>query len=58
MFSIAGGGGSKTIKPGKTLSMKVTFKPTSKGSKSSTLRIASNDSDTPIIEIPLSGTGQ
>ncbi len=58
MFLIAGGGGSKTIKPGKTLTMKVTFKPTSKGSKSSTLRIASNDPDTPIIEIPLSGTGQ
>jgi sugar lactone lactonase YvrE len=56
MFTITSGGGvSKTIKPGKTLTIKVVFKPTSAGSKSSTLRITSNDPDTPAIDIPLTG---
>ena len=58
MFMIMSGGGSNTIKPGKTLTIKVNFKPTSKGSKASTLRIASNDPDTPTIDIQLNGTGQ
>jgi len=58
MFKITSGSGSKTIKPGKTLTIKVTFKPTSKGSKSSTLMITSNDPDTPTIDILLSGIGQ
>ena len=57
MFTITSGGGvSKTIKPGKPLTIKVAFKPTSGGSKSSTLRITSNDPDTPTIDIPLTGT--
>jgi hypothetical protein len=57
MFTITSGGGvSKTIKPGKTLTIKVVFKPTSAGSKSSTLEITSNDPDTPTIDIPLTGT--
>jgi len=56
MFTIMSGGGvSKTIKPGKTLTIKVVFKPTSAGSKSSTLEITSNDPDTPTIDIPLTG---
>jgi hypothetical protein len=57
MFTIATGSGSKTIKPGKSLSIKVTFKPISKGSKSANLEITSNDLVTPTIGIPLSGTG-
>jgi hypothetical protein len=57
MFTITSGGGvSKTIKPGKTLTIKVSFKPTSTGSKSSSLRITSNDPDTPTVDIPLTGT--
>jgi len=57
MFTITSGGGvSKTIKPGKTLTIKVSFKPTSAGSKSSTLEITSNDPDTPTIDIPLTAT--
>lgn len=58
IFTITSGGGSKTIKPGKSLTMKITFKPTSKGSKSANLEITSNDPDTPTIDIPLSGTVQ
>ena len=57
MFTAKGGSGSKTIKPGKTLSIIVTFKPTSTGLKSSTLRIASNDPDTPTVDVSLSGKG-
>jgi len=58
MFKITSGGGSKTIKPGKSLTIKVTFKPTSTGSKSANLEITSNDPVTPTLDIPLSGTGQ
>ena len=58
MFKITSGGGSKTIKPGKTLTIKVAFKPTSTGSKSANLEINSNDPVTPTLDIPLTGTGQ
>ena len=58
MFTITSGGGSKTIKPGKSLTIKAAFKPTSTGSKSATLEITSDDPFTPIFDIPLSGTGQ
>jgi len=57
MFTLTSGGGNKTIKPGKFLTIKVKFKPTSVGSKTSTLRIVSNDPDAPTIDIPLIGTG-
>jgi len=56
MFTITSGGVSKTIKPNKTLTIKVVFKPTSAGSKSSMLGITCNDPDTPTIDIPLTGT--
>ena len=58
MFRLTSGGGNKTIKPGKFLTLKVTFKPTLTGSKASTLRMVSNDPDEPTIDIPLIGTGQ
>ena len=58
MFKITSGGGSKTIKPAKNLTIKVAFKPTSTGSKSAILEIISNDPGTPTVDIPLSGTGQ
>ncbi len=57
MFRIRSGGASRTIKPGKTLTINVAFRPTSAGSKEATLRITSNDPVTPTIEIPLIGTG-
>ena len=58
MFTITSGAGSKTIKPGKTLTIKVAFKPASTGSKSAILEIDSNDPSTPILDISLIGTGQ
>ena len=58
MFKITSGSGSKTIKPGKTLTIRVTFKPTSPGAKTSILEITSNDPNAASIDVPLSGTGQ
>jgi subtilisin family serine protease len=58
IFTIIIGKGSKTIKPGKTLTIWVAFKPTSTGSKTSTLEITPNDPNIPAIDIALSGTGQ
>ncbi len=57
IFRIRIGGGSKKIKPGKTLTINVAFRPASAGSKEATLRITSNDPSQPIIDIPLNGTG-
>jgi len=57
MFTISGGG-SKTVKPGRSLAVRVTFKPTSTGSKSATLEITSDDPVTPTVDVSLSGTGQ
>ena len=58
MFKITSGSGSKTIKPAKSLTVKVAFKPTSIGSKNANLEITSNDPVRPTIDIPLSGIGQ
>ncbi len=49
------GGGKKTIKPGAALDFSVTFKPTTTGGKTATLRITSNDPDEAVVEISLSG---
>ena len=56
MFKIKGSC-KKAISSGGSCQFTVTFKPTSAGSKYSTLQIISNDPDTGIIGIPLSGTG-
>jgi len=56
-FSIQGSS-SVTIKPKKSYSLKVLFTPKSVGLTTGTLTITSNDSDTPTIDISLSGTGQ
>jgi hypothetical protein len=54
-FGFSGAAGF-TIKPKKSYSLKVTFKPTSPGFKSAVLRAGSNDLDTPVKEVPLLGT--
>jgi hypothetical protein len=56
-FSIQGSG-SVIIKSKKSYTLKVLFTPKSAGSREATLRISSNDPDTPTIDIALSGTGQ
>jgi hypothetical protein len=58
MFKITMNGGSKTIKPGKTLTIKVAFKPTSTGLKNAKLEITSNDPVSPTVDIALMGAGQ
>ena len=52
------GSSSVTIKSKKSYTVKVLFTPKSAGDKTDTLRIVSNDSDTPAIDVSLSGTGQ
>jgi len=56
-FSVSGSS-NITVKPKKSYNFKVTFRPTSTGEKTATLRMSSNDPDTPIVEISLTGTGQ
>jgi hypothetical protein len=55
-FSIQGSS-SVTIKAKKSYSLKVLFTPTSAELKTATLRITSNDPDTPVLDRSLSGTG-
>jgi preprotein translocase subunit YajC len=57
VFSIQGSN-SVAIKANKSYSLKVLFTPTSAGLKTATLRMSSNDPDTPTLGISLSGTGQ
>jgi len=57
MFTVSRGG-SKTIKPGRSLTIRVVFKPASTGAQSATLVITSNDPVTPTVNIPLTGTGE
>jgi hypothetical protein len=67
MIAISGIGGTDfsimgtsniIIKAKKSYSLSITFKPTSTGLKTTTLNIDSNDTGTPLLNIPLSGTGQ
>ena len=54
---ITRGSNGVTIKVKRSYNLKVLFPPTSTGLITATLRITSNDPDTPILDIPLSGTG-
>jgi hypothetical protein len=49
--------GTKMLWPSSSFYQQVKFKPTSKGVKNAVLRITSNDPTTPVVTIPLSGTG-
>jgi hypothetical protein len=49
--------GTKTLQPSSSFSLPVKFKPKSKGVKNAVMRITSNDPTTPVVTIPLSGTG-
>ena len=46
-----------TILPSSNCEIGVTFSPTSTGAKTASLSISSNDPDTPLLDIPLTGTG-
>ncbi|UCE01304.1 MAG: choice-of-anchor D domain-containing protein [Candidatus Latescibacterota bacterium] len=56
-FAIDSGGGAFLLAPGGTRDVVVRFNPTSPGTKSAALRIASNDPDTGLLDVPLSGIG-
>lgn len=45
-----------SLAPGKSTTVKITFKPTGTGARSTTLKIASNDADEASFDITLSGT--
>ncbi len=47
----------RTLKPGEKTNFKVTFKPSSAGTKTAVLRITSNDSNEGVIDINLTGKG-
>jgi len=57
MFTVTNWTGARTIAPGGSSSLSIVFRPTSRGLKTATLRITSNDPDTPVVEVPLSGYG-
>mgnify|MGYP000374463900 CR=1 FL=1 len=46
-----------TIEPGSSIQVNVRFKPVEKGVKSATLSITSDDRDTPVVRVTLSGEG-
>lgn len=48
---------SQTLLPVGTCTVDVVFSPTSSDTKSANLAISSNDLETPVLDIPLSGTG-
>ena len=56
-FAIDIASGEHTLAPGETLTVQVTFDPSSTGSKSANLRIASDDADEPTVDVTLSGSG-
>jgi len=58
-FSIADGNGScaGSLAPGASCTVWVKFSPSSAGSRSATLTVGSNDPDTPLTAIALTGTG-
>jgi len=56
-FMIVSGGGAVVIAPGGQQIVEIEFTPSSVGAKSANFEIASDDPDTPILTVPLSGEG-
>jgi hypothetical protein len=56
-YTIASGGGAFTVARGETHIIIVRFAPTSEGTKTAGLRIASNDPDQGVFNVPLAGRG-
>ncbi|MBZ0267176.1 choice-of-anchor D domain-containing protein, partial [bacterium] len=56
-FAVLDDPGSFTLSPGETLAIEVGFTPSALGPKSASLRVASDDPDTPALDAPLSGNG-
>jgi hypothetical protein len=46
-----------SLDPGKSCTINIAFTPASTGSKSAVLRVVSNDPDTPVWDVALTGTG-
>ncbi|MBS0658732.1 MAG: choice-of-anchor D domain-containing protein [Verrucomicrobia bacterium] len=51
------GTGNFQLEPGGSRVVRVTFNPKKAGTRTATLNIASNDPDTPLLTVPLSGVG-
>ncbi len=56
-FSITDNCSNHTIAPGESCFTEITFNPTMVGAVTAILEIPSNDSDNPVLEVPLRGTG-
>ena len=56
-FQITSGGGAVTLAPGATRNVTLTFAPTAVGTRAAELRVTSNDTNTPVMNIALTGLG-
>ena len=56
-FSVTGVSGTTVLAPGQTLTLQVVFTPDSVSTFSANLSITSDDPNTPVLQIPLTGSG-
>ena len=56
-FSIATGGAPFTVSPESFARMRLRFEPSAEGLRTAFLRITSDDPDSPVLDVPLDGTG-
>ncbi len=56
-FSVTSGGGAHSIMPGDSVVVTLAFSPSTEGAKTAALRIASNDPEQTVADIPLAGMG-
>jgi hypothetical protein len=54
-FQVVSGGGGFTLAPGGQRMIEIEFSPATVGTKDADLEIASNDPDTPVLTVPLTG---